>query len=57
MKDQRITNEEKSNTQVKQSRAADNPLGAETELSKAEAKVAFYKSVQALRREMKMQSK
>ena len=57
MKDQRITNEEKSNAQVKQSRAAYNPLEAETEQSKAEAKVAFYKSVQALRREMKMQSK
>jgi hypothetical protein len=58
MKDKRISNEEKTNVQLKESSVAITQLKARTgKRFTAEEKLEFYKSVQALRDEIRMQPK
>jgi hypothetical protein len=57
MKGKWMTNEVKATAQSKESSAANNQLNPQTENSRDEAKVEFYKHVQALRREIRMQAK
>jgi hypothetical protein len=58
MKDKRITNEEKTNMQLKESSAAITQSVSRTgKRSTAEEKLEFYKNVQALRHEIRMQPK
>lgn len=57
MKGKRRTNQENATVQLKESSAADNQLNSKTENSGGEVKVEFYKRVQALRREIRMQAK
>lgn len=52
-----MKNEEMINSLLKESSAVNNQLNSQTEKSKAEATVEFYKRVQALRREIRMKAK
>jgi hypothetical protein len=58
MKYKQITNEEKTDAQPKESSSVINQLKARTgKKIAAEEKLEFYKRVQALRREIRMQLK
>ena len=54
MKDNQITNEGKQETQLRAPSPASAQIKGATDKTAADAKMAFYKSVQELRREIRM---